>query len=62
MLGPVLKHIVTMANFSELVNYAKFHAKSNGAHPTLQLNDIVEKITKNYWHCSLQKSSSPKAF
>ena len=56
VLGPVLKHIVTMANFSGLVNYAKFHAESTGAGPTLQLNDIVEKITKNCWLCSLQKS------
>ena len=57
VLGPVLKHIVTMANFSELVNYANFHGESTGAGPTLQLNDIVEKITKNCWQCSLQKSS-----
>ena len=57
MLGPVLKHIITMANFSELVNYAEFYAESTSAGPTLQLNDIVEKITKNCWQCSLQKSS-----
>ena len=57
VLGPVLKHIVNMANFSGLLNYAKFHAKSTGAGPTLQLNDIVEEITKNGWQCSLQKSS-----
>ena len=57
VLGPVLKHIVTMANFSDLVNDAKFHAESTGANPTLQLNDIVERITKNYWQCNLQKSS-----
>ena len=62
MLGPVLKHIVTMANFRGLVNYAKFHAESTGAGPTLQLNDIVEKITKNCWQCSLQKSSYPEHF
>ena len=43
VLGQVLKHIVTIANFNEVVNYAKFHAESTG---TLQLNDIVEKITK----------------
>ena len=59
VLGPVLKHIVTMANFSELVNYAELHAESTAAAagPTLQLNDIVEKITRNCWQCSLQKSS-----
>ena len=57
MLGPVLKHIVIMPNFSGVVNYAEFYAESTSAGPTLQLNDIVEKITKNYWQCSLQKSS-----
>ena len=57
MLGPVLKHIVTMANFSGLANYAKFYAESNGAGPTLQLYDMVEKITENCWQCSLEKSS-----
>ena len=62
MLGPVLEHIVTMANFSDLANYAKFHAEFIGAGPTLQLNNIVEKITKNCWQCSVQKSSYPDAF
>ena len=57
MLGSVLKHIVTMANINDVVNYAKFYAKSNGAGPTLQLNDMVEKITENCWQCSLEKSS-----
>ena len=47
MLGPVLKHIVTMANFSGLVNYAEFYAESTGAGPTLQLKDMLEKFTKN---------------
>ena len=49
-------------NFSDPVNYAEFHAESTGVGPTLQLNDIVEKITKNCWQCSLQKSSQPDAF
>ena len=62
MLGLVLQHTVTMANFSDLVNYAKIHAESTGADPTLQLNHIVEKITKKCWQCSLQKSSYPDAF
>ena len=57
MLGPMLKHIVNVANFSDLVNYAKIYAESNGASPTLQLNDMVEKITENCWQCSLEKSS-----
>ena len=57
VLGPVLKRIVTIANFSALINYAKFHAESTGAGPTLQLNDIVEKITKNCSQCCRQKSS-----
>ena len=57
VLGPVLKHIVTMANFTGIVNDAKLHVKSTGAGPTLQLNNIVKKITKNCWQCSLQKSS-----
>ena len=57
MLGPVLKRIVTIANFSASVNYAKFHAESTSAGPTLHLNDIVEEITKTYWQRTLQKSS-----
>ena len=57
VLGPVLKHIIPMANFGVIANYAEFYAQSTGAGPTLQLNDIVEKITKNWWQCSLQKSS-----
>ena len=57
VLGPVRKHILTMAIFSTPVNYAKFHAKFTSAGPTLQLNDIVQKITKNCRQCGLQKSS-----
>ena len=26
VLGPLLKHIITMATFNELVNYTEFHA------------------------------------
>ena len=57
VLGPVLKRIVTMANFSDLVNYVEFHGESTGVGPTLQLNDILGEITKNCWQRSLQKSS-----
>ena len=57
VLGPVLKRIGTMANLREVVNYAKFQAESTGASPTLQLKHVVEKITKNCWQRSLQKSS-----
>ena len=39
---------------ARVVIYAKLHDESTGAGPTLQLNDIVEKITKNFWRCSLQ--------
>ena len=47
MLGPVLQHVVGVANFSDIVNGADFYAESTGAGPTLQLNDILEKFTKN---------------
>ena len=57
LLGPVLKRIVTIAKFRASVHYAEFHAESTCAGPTIQLNDIVEKITTNCWQCSLQKSS-----
>ena len=57
MLGMVLKHIVAMANFSVVVNYAKLCAKSNVVGTTLQINDMAEKITESCWQCSLEKSS-----
>ena len=40
VLGPVLQHVVSMANFSAIVNDADFYAKSAGEGPTLQLNDM----------------------
>ena len=46
MLGPVLQHVVSMANFSVTVMDAVFYAKSTGEGPTLQLNDLMEKFSK----------------
>ena len=47
VLGPVLQHVVSMANFSAIVNDADFNAESTGEGPDLQLNDMLEKFTKN---------------
>ena len=47
MLGPVLQHVVNMANFSAIVSGADFYAESTGEGPTLQLNNMLEKFTKN---------------
>ena len=47
VLGPVLQHVVSMANFSGIVNDADFYAESTGEGPTLQLNDMLKKFTKN---------------
>ena len=41
LLRPVLKHVVTMANFGAMVNDADFYAESTREGPTLQLNDEV---------------------
>ena len=50
MLGLVLQHVVSMANFSGTVNDEDIYAESAGEGPTLQLNDLLEKFTKNCVH------------
>ena len=47
VLGPVLEHVVNMANISAIVNDANFYAEATGEGPTPQLNDMSEKFTKN---------------
>ena len=47
VLGPVLQHVVSMANFSAILNDADFYAESTGEGPDLQHNDMLEKFTKN---------------
>ena len=47
VLGPVLQHVVDMANFNAIVKDADFYGESTGEGPTLQLNDMLEKFTKN---------------
>ena len=47
VLGLVLQHVVSMAHFRDMVNGADFYAESTGEGPTLQLNDMLEKFTKN---------------
>ena len=47
MLGPVLQHVVRMAILSGIENGADFYAESIGEGPTLQLNDMLEKFTRN---------------
>ena len=48
VLGVVLQHVVSMANFSVIVNDADFYAESTGEGPTLQLNDVLGKFNKNF--------------
>ena len=45
-LGPVLQQVVSMANFSAIVNGADFFAECTSEGPTLPLNDVLEKFTK----------------
>ena len=47
MLGAVLQHVVTVATFGAILSDAHLNAESNGEGPNLQLNDMLEKFTKN---------------
>ena len=47
VLGPVLQRVISIANFSVIVNDADFYAESTGEGPTLQLNDMLEQLIKN---------------
>ena len=42
----VLQHLVSMANFSDIVNGADFDAESTSERPT-QLNDMLENFGNN---------------
>ena len=47
VICPVLQHVVNMANFCAMVNDADSYGESIGEGPTLQLNNMLEKFTKN---------------
>ena len=53
----MLQHVVSMASFTGILNDAHFYAESIGEGPTLQLNDMLEKFTKNCVRRTLRQNA-----